>query len=101
MKDNYKLRNSAYTSWLLNRLTFELLGKGNISCMKGNELPVSYKGSAHDNIMPSSEAVDFIIQRVKETHDNRKFVIVSISSLTNVASAVMSKPDIANNIALY
>jgi len=102
INDPCKFKNSAYTSWLLSKLTLELIGKGNIPCMKGNELPVSYKGPlADDNIIRGSEAVDFIIQKATETPEGSKLVIVSIGSLTNVASAVMTKPEIARKIALY
>lgn len=94
-------KNSAYTSWLLNVIILQLLDHDEIPALKGSEKRVFYKRGSENNEPRESEATDFIIKRALELADNEKLTIVSLGSLTNVASAVMLRPEIAKKISLY
>ncbi len=48
-----------------------------------------------------SPAADFIIRMANETGKNEKLNIIALGALTNIASAIMIKPEIAEKIRLY
>jgi inosine-uridine nucleoside N-ribohydrolase len=94
-------RNSAYTSWLLNVIILQMLDRDDVPALKGSEKRVFYKRGSDDNEPRESEASNFIIQEALKLPEGEKLTIISTGALTNVASAVMLRPEIAGKIALY
>lgn len=93
--------NSAYTSWLLNVIILQMLDREEIPALRGNERKIFYKKGGINNKPRESEASDFIIKKALELPVNEKLTIISLGSLTNVASAVMLQPEIAKKISLH
>lgn len=96
-----KTEKSAYTSWLVNKIILELLHREKIPCLKGSESTVVYSSGGKNNEPRKSQASDFIIRKAHEIQSNEKITLICLGSLTNIASAVMSDPDIAKKISLY
>jgi inosine-uridine nucleoside N-ribohydrolase len=95
------LNNSAYTSWLLNIIILQMMDREEIPALRGNENRILYKKGGLNNKPQESEASDFIIKKALELPENEKLTIISTGSLTNVASAIMSRPEIAKKISLH
>lgn len=93
--------NSAYTSWLLNVIILQMLDREEIPALRGNERKIFYKKGGLNNKLLESEASIFIIEKALELPVNEKLTIISLGSLTNVASAVMLQPEIAKRISLH
>lgn len=100
-KNPCKTEKTAYTSWLVNKIILQLLRKENTPCLKGAEFPVIYGRGEKDNVPQKNPASDFIIKKAGELPDNEKITLICLGSLTNIASAILSNPDIAKKIALY
>lgn len=94
-------QNSAYTSWLLNVILLQMLDKEEIPSLRGSEKKVVYKRGGINNKSQACEATDFIIKKALELPENEKLTIISLGALTNIASAIMIKPEIAKKITLY
>lgn len=92
---------SAYTSWLVNNIMVQMLGRPEIPLLKGSDRKIVYKKGASDNKCRDCEAVDFIIEKAKALPEGEKLTIVSTGALTNVASAVMKDGSIADKLAIY
>ena len=93
--------NSAYTSWLMNAVLVQLLDRTDLPLPVGSERKIVYKKGSPENNPRRSEATDFIIRKASDLPPGEKLTIISTGALTNVASAVMVKPEIAKKIALY
>ena len=93
--------NSAYTSRLMNAVLVQLLDRTDLPLPVGSERKIVYKKGSPENNPRRSEATDFIIRKASDLPPGEKLTIISTGALTNVASAVMVKPEIAKKIALY
>ncbi len=93
--------NSAYSSWLLDIIILQMMEREEIPALKGCEKKVLYKRGDQNNQPRESEASRFIIKKALELPENEKLTIISTGSLSNVASAIMLRPEIARKISLY
>ncbi len=94
-------KNSAYRSWLVNVKILQMLNRGETPALKGSEIKILYKRDGANNIPRKSDASDFIIKKALEIPHNQKLTIISLGSLTNIASAVLLRPEISKRISLY
>lgn len=92
---------SAYSSWLVNHIMVQMLGRPEIPLLRGSDKRIVYKKGAPDNKCRDCEAADFIIEKAKALPAGEKLTIVSTGALTNVASAVMKDASIADRVAVY
>ena len=92
---------SAYTSWLMNNIMAQMLGRPDLPLLKGSDKKIVYKKGSNDNEGRPCEAADFIIAKAKELPDGEKLTIISTGALTNVAAALMQDSTIADRIAVY
>ncbi len=93
--------NSSYTSWLLNVIILQKLDQDEIPALKGSEIKVFYEKGGENNKPRKSEASDYIIKKALETPQSEKLTIISLGALTNIASAILLKPEIAKKISFY
>jgi inosine-uridine nucleoside N-ribohydrolase len=93
--------NTAYTSWLVNVILMQLLDREDIPVLQGSEKKIVYERGKEDNKPRESESADFIIQEALKLPESEKLTIISTGALTNVASAIMLRPEIAKKISLY
>lgn len=99
--DPYWNENTAYTSWLLNIILVQFLGREDIPVLCGSEKKLIYEKGRVNNKPRESESTDFIIQEALKLPENEKLTIISTGALTNVASAIMLRPEIAKKISLF
>ena len=85
----------------MNAVLVQLLDRTDLPLPMGNERKIVYKKGGSENKPRESEAVDFIIRKALDLPQGEKLTIISTGALTNVASAVMVKPEIAKKIVLY
>lgn len=103
-EDNHspcKKYNSAYSSWLLDIIILQMMDREEIPALKGCEKKVLYKREGQNNQPRGSEASGFIIRKALELPENEKLTIISTGSLSNVALAIMLRPEIAKKISLH
>jgi inosine-uridine nucleoside N-ribohydrolase len=93
--------NSAYSSWLLNVIILQMMDREEIHALKGSEKRVFYERGRQNNESRKNEASEFIIEKALELPENEKLTIISTGAITNVASAVMLRPEIAKKISLF
>jgi purine nucleosidase len=100
-RDGKWKEKTAYTSLLLNQKLAQLLGRENIPVLVGSERKVVYRKGNPANKPRPNEASNFIIEQALKLPKNKKLTIISLGALTNIASAIMLKPEIAPKISLY
>ena len=92
-------RNTMMESWELNNRILEYLNMNNIPSLKGAEEMVGKQWA----IQPprQSEASDFIIKHALSQKPGEKLTVIVTGAATNIASAVMLEPAIAEKISVY
>ena len=92
---------SAYTSWLMNNIMAQMLGRPDLPLPKGSDKKIVYKKGSDNNQGRECEAADFIIEKAHALPAGEKLTIISTGALTNVAAALMKDVTIAPKIAVY
>jgi inosine-uridine nucleoside N-ribohydrolase len=89
---------SLVTSQRINEEILDLLEMKNIPHPAGAPGMLRFYG---DPVPRNSPAAEFIIKKALEIPKNKKLNIVTLGALTNVASAIIMKPEIIPKIRIY
>jgi purine nucleosidase len=90
--------NTLEASQLLNEALLGLLGKTNLPHPRGSLVPVYWWG--RDRIAYSGAAYHLVLE-ARKTPPGQKLTVVTLGALTNIASALMMDPSIAERMRLY
>lgn len=94
--------NSLQLSQMENELLLEQCNFTHIPHPAGCEKMVGYAWGYYPGAqVPTSEGVDFIIEKAKKASPDNKLNVVTLGAVTNVAAAIIHEPAIAKNIRLY
>lgn len=94
--------NSLQLSQTENELLLEQCQMTHIPHPAGCEKMVGFAWGYYPGAqVPTSEGVDFIIEKAKKASPDNKINVVTLGAVTNVAAAILQSPDIAKNIRLY
>ena len=91
--------NTMQESWELNNRILESLSIEGIPSLKGSEMILGKPWGGEDP--RKSEASDFIIEKALEMPDGKKLIVICTGPVTNVASALLLKPEIIDKLAVY
>lgn len=86
-------------SYELNKQILEYTNRGNVKCLLG--APKIIGRAWGGNEPRPSEASKAIIEEALKMPEGEKLIVFTIGAVTNVASALIEKPEIENKIVLY
>ncbi len=91
--------NTLQISFDLNKDILTYTGRDDVRCLKGAHKII---GRAWGGNEPRpSEASKVIIEEAMKMKDGERLVVFTLGPVTNVASAIIEKPEIENKIVLY
>ncbi len=94
--------NTLQISQELNEQLLNVMGATGIPHPAGCDKMVGYAWGYYPGApIPGSEGVDFIIQHAKNASKEAKLSIAVLGAVTNVASAILTDPEIAPKLRVY
>jgi inosine-uridine nucleoside N-ribohydrolase len=82
----------------VHQVILKHFNRTNIPNLAGAELPVQ---SSKDHIIASNNASSFIIKRASQVPAGEKMILVCLGPVTNLATAILSTPEITQQIICY
>lgn len=99
--NGYSTRNisTIKISYDLNKQIIAYTDRTDVKCLIGAHKIIGRSWGGNEP--RPSEASKAIIEEAMKMHEGEKFVVFTIGALTNIASAIIEKPEIENKIVLY
>lgn len=95
-------RQTMHESWVLNNRILELMDLRHIPSLKGSEFAVGQgQHTGNKTGIMANPASDYIVQEAMNMPEGEKLIVIVTGSATNVATAVIARPEVAKKIAVY